>query len=76
MTTIWQIILADTIGFAEALGVSHDFDPDQKVELLSREAAAEQLPGFYSSVSELHQSMENLIQTPENDGKAEGMASM
>ena len=69
LTTIWQIILADTIGFAEALGVSHDFDPDQKVELLSREAAAEQLPGFYSSVSELHQSMENLIQTPENDGK-------
>ena len=70
LTTSWQIIFSYTCGFAEALQVSHDLEsPDLKIEFVSRTAATLELPGFFSSVSDLYKSMEKVVEPPENDGK-------
>ena len=70
LTTTWQIIFSYTCGFAEALQVPHNLEsPELKIEFVSRTAATLELPGFFSSVSDLYKSMEKVVEPPENDGK-------
>ena len=74
LTKTWQMILDYTIGFAETFHVSHELDQsqlDQRIEFGSLSDAVDQLPGFLSKVSDIHQSMEQLIDSPENDGKCQ-----